>query len=103
MVDLSIEQIKQKANQAKDLFNTYIDNLVNAGETRKASNREIELFNLTTEYLDNKISVTEAIKIKEKINGIPFGDLVNNKDIFYNNGEKKLSIIRGNIDINEEQ
>jgi hypothetical protein len=102
MVDLSIEQIKQKANQAKDLFNTYIDNLVNAGETRKASNREIELFNLTTEYLDNKISVTEAIKIKEKINGIPFGDLVNNKDIFYNNGEKKLSIIRGNIDINED-
>lgn len=102
MSDLSIDQIKLKANQARDLFKGYIDNLVTAGETRTASDREIEFFNLTPKYLDNKISANEANDIKALLNSIDIDQLVNNKDITYNKADQKLSIARGAIDINND-
>jgi hypothetical protein len=100
MSGLSIDEIKFKANQARDLYKSYIDNLVQAGETRKARDNEIDLFNLEKYYRDNKITAVEALEIKNLIDSIDIESLADNKDIIYNTAEKKLSMVRSAIDIN---
>jgi hypothetical protein len=102
MGDLSIEQIKLKAFQARDLFNTYIDNLVTAGETRKANDREIELFNLGTFYIDNRISQTEANQLKTRVNSLQIGTLIDEKFISYNQQEKRFGSNGGSGDLNND-
>jgi hypothetical protein len=100
MGDLSIDQIKLKAYQARDLFNTYIDNLVNAGETRKASDAEIDLFNLGTFYIDNRLSQTEANQLKSRVNNINLGTLIDDKSVTYNQQEKRFRSNGGSGDLN---
>jgi hypothetical protein len=102
MGDLSIEQIKLKAFQARNLFNTYIDNLVTAGETRKANDREIELFNLGTFYIDNRISQTEANQLKTRVNSLQIGTLIDEKFISYNQQEKRFGSNGGSGDLNND-
>ena len=103
MGDLSIEQIKLKAFQARDLFNTYIDNLVTAGETRKASDTEIDLFNLDSFYFNKKIDNFEATKLKEKINSIDLDYLISTRAINYIQGQSKFSATRDSGDINNDE
>ncbi|MEY3369802.1 MAG: hypothetical protein RLZZ361_472, partial [Cyanobacteriota bacterium] len=102
MGDLSIDQIKARANQARDLFGMYIDYLVNAGDKRKARDTEINIFNLNDEYLDNKIDEIEGGKIKSGINAVNLNFLIDNKIITYNNITKSFSVGSGVIDVNND-
>lgn len=87
---------------ARDLFNTYIDNLVTAGETRKANDREIELFNLGSFYIDNRISQTEANQLKTRVNSLQIGTLIDEKFISYNQQEKRFGSNGGSGDLNND-
>lgn len=101
MGDLSIEQIKQKANQARNSFTDYINTLLGSG-ARKATQEEILLFNLNGFYLDDSLNSQEIGQIKSPINSLELNNLIDQGLITYDNERSKFSL-RGNIsDINRD-
>jgi len=102
MGDLSIEQIKNKANQARDLFKDYIESLVTAGRTRKANDAEIYLFNLESFYSDNELTASEANSLKTKVNNLDLNNLINSGVITYSNREEKIKSQNGVFDFNRD-